>query len=186
MALTTIFKNLFRKVGLLFAKQRYRDGHQWAEYLKRKKTFYQMGNDCYIDFSVQVEESYLTRLGDNVWLTDRVLLLNHDAALSMLNRYSQERNHKFGTINIGNNVFVGMNSIIMPNVTIGDYAIVASGSVVTKDVPRGTIVGGNPAKKIGKTSDYFERWKGRQQFTYKTPGEKRDELIQYFRKQEAL
>ena len=51
---------------------------------------------------------------------------------------------------IQSDAWIGMNAIIMPGVTIGEGAIVAAGSVVSKDVPPYTIVGGNPAKEIKK------------------------------------
>lgn len=54
---------------------------------------------------------------------------------------------------IGNDIWIGHQSLIMPAVTIGDGAIIASGSVVTKDVAPYTIVGGNPAKIIRKRFD---------------------------------
>jgi acetyltransferase-like isoleucine patch superfamily enzyme len=49
-------------------------------------------------------------------------------------------------VKIGNNVWIGMNAIVLKGVTIGDNAVVAAGAVVTKDVPAGTIVAGNPAR----------------------------------------
>ncbi|HFI0234335.1 TPA: DapH/DapD/GlmU-related protein [Streptococcus suis] len=71
---------------------------------------------------------------------------------------------KYGTfsyakrkIEIYDNVFLGAHSIIMGGITIGPNAIVAAGSVVTKDVPEGTIVGGNPAKVIGKFDEYMKK-----------------------------
>lgn len=48
-------------------------------------------------------------------------------------------------VSIGNDCWIGANSIILPGVTIGDYSVVAAGSVVTKDVPSGVLVAGNPA-----------------------------------------
>ena len=51
---------------------------------------------------------------------------------------------------IGNDVWLGYESIIMPGVRIGDGAVVAAGSVVTKDVPAYTVTGGNPAREIKK------------------------------------
>jgi carbonic anhydrase/acetyltransferase-like protein (isoleucine patch superfamily) len=59
-----------------------------------------------------------------------------------------------GKITIEDNVFVGIRSIIMPGVTIGTGSIVATGSLVTKDVPPHTVVGGVPAKVICSVDDY--------------------------------
>ena len=55
------------------------------------------------------------------------------------------------------NWFIGSHSIILPDVKIGPNAIVAAGAVVTKDVPEGSIVGGNPAKVIGSTYDLMNK-----------------------------
>jgi virginiamycin A acetyltransferase len=55
-----------------------------------------------------------------------------------------------GNINIGNDVWIGYNATIMAGVNIGDGAIIAANSTVTKDVEPYTIVGGNPAKEIKK------------------------------------
>ena len=63
----------------------------------------------------------------------------------------------FDTITIEDNVCIGGFSKIMPGVVIGEGAIVAGGSVVTKDVPKGAIVGGNPAKVIGWTEELAKR-----------------------------
>ncbi|MGP0585237.1 maltose acetyltransferase domain-containing protein [Paenibacillus timonensis] len=51
-------------------------------------------------------------------------------------------------VNIGNNVWIGGRDVIVPGVTIGDNAVIATGAVVTKNVPNGAVVGGNPAKII--------------------------------------
>ena len=62
-----------------------------------------------------------------------------------------------GSIEIFDNCFIGANSTIMYNVKIGPNAIVAAGSVVTKDVPEGVIVGGNPARIIGSYNALREK-----------------------------
>ncbi len=180
MKLITFIKNVSIKTLLILAKQLFRDGHQWAVFLKKFYPFYQLGNDCYIDFSVQFEEPYLTKIGDNVWLTDGVIVLNHDGALSMLNRYTKQRAHKFGSVQIGNNVFIGMRSILMPGITIGDNVLAAAGSIVTKDVRSGMVIGGNPAVEIGTTETYYKKWKNKQFFQYLNQYEKQVELTQYF------
>ena len=61
----------------------------------------------------------------------------------------------FGKVNIGNCVYVGHGSLIMPGVTIGDHALIAAGSIVTKSVPPNAIVAGNPARIIGNIDDFF-------------------------------
>jgi carbonic anhydrase/acetyltransferase-like protein (isoleucine patch superfamily) len=60
---------------------------------------------------------------------------------------------RVGRIDIRDNVFIGHQAIVMPGVTIGPNAVVAAGSVVTRDVPPGTVVGGVPAKPIARTLD---------------------------------
>jgi acetyltransferase-like isoleucine patch superfamily enzyme len=52
-------------------------------------------------------------------------------------------------VTIGNNVWIGTNSIVFPGVTIGDGSVVSAGSVVMSDVPANTIVAGNPARRVG-------------------------------------
>lgn len=63
-------------------------------------------------------------------------------------------------ISIGNNVFVGARALIMQGVTIGNNCIIAAGAIVTKDIPEGTIVGGVPAKVIGKYEELREKMIG--------------------------
>lgn len=59
-----------------------------------------------------------------------------------------------GPIKVGNNVSIGWNAIIMPNVTIGDNCIIGAGAIVTKDIPSNTIAVGVPARVIGSIDEY--------------------------------
>jgi len=56
--------------------------------------------------------------------------------------------HMHADTYVGRNCFIGAHAIIMPGIRVGDYCIVGSGAVVTRDVPSGSIVAGNPAKII--------------------------------------
>lgn len=81
-------------------------------------------------------------IGDNTWILSHAVVLSHD--------YCQGEGGKgkrFDTY-IGRNCVIGINSVIMPGVTIGDHCVVAACAVVTKDVPSHTIVAGNPARVI--------------------------------------
>lgn len=132
-----------------------------AAFIKKHNLFHHMGDNCGYQPRKLPTEPYLVSIHDNVQITANVSLLTHDVICDVLNHSSefQKTDYKYymGTIEIFDNVFVGMNSIILPNVKIGPNAIVSAGSVVTRDVPEGTIVGGNPAKVIGSYYDLEEK-----------------------------
>lgn len=68
------------------------------------------------------------------------------------------KEYRLGPVEIGDEVMIGANSTILPGVTIGDGAIVSAGTLVHKDVPPGTFVGGNPMKVIYTKEELQERW----------------------------
>jgi acetyltransferase-like isoleucine patch superfamily enzyme len=133
---------------------------EWALYLKRNNVLYQMGDNCIVNANVVFTDPKHVRLGNNVNLTG-CTLIGHDGAVNMIKKMTGLSLDSVGKIDILDNVFVGHGTIIMPGVTIGPNAIVAAGSVVTKDVAPNTIVGGVPAKKIGTVDEYVERCKQR-------------------------
>ena len=94
-------------------------------------------------------------MGNNCQITVGVRLLTHGGGHVL--RDTKPGFDTFGKITIGDYVYIGNNSLIMPGVTIGDHVLVAAGSVVTKSVPSGVVVGGNPAKIICTIGEYFER-----------------------------
>lgn len=63
----------------------------------------------------------------------------------------------FGKVVIGDWVYIGTDALIMAGVTIGDNVLVAAGSIVTKSIPSGVVVAGNPAKVICTIEEYYER-----------------------------
>lgn len=90
-------------------------------------------------------------IGDNVMIGGGVTIVDSDFH-SLDSRYwstpNDEKYMKSSPVKIGNNVFIGMHSIILKGCTIGDNSIIAAGLVVCSDVPAGEIWGGNPAKFI--------------------------------------
>lgn len=69
----------------------------------------------------------------------------------------KQYNYKTYKIEIFDNVFIGAKAIIMGDVKIGPTAIVAAGSVVTKDVPPNSVVGGNPARVISDMDSFVKK-----------------------------
>jgi acetyltransferase-like isoleucine patch superfamily enzyme len=88
----------------------------------------------------------LVHIGDNVFIGHGVMTIND---LFPPSRKRTGKTDEWKHTYIGNNVTIGSNATLLP-VTIGDGAIIGAGSVVTKDVPAGVIVAGNPAKVIRK------------------------------------
>lgn len=97
---------------------------------------------------------WLIEIGDNVTLEPRVHILAYDASTKKFLNYT-----KIANVKIGNNVFVGAGSIILPGVTIEDNVIIGAGSVVTKYCQTNGIYAGNPAKKIANFDDYINKHK---------------------------
>ena len=95
---------------------------------------------------------WLITIGNNVTLAPRVHILAHDASTKNYLNFT-----KIGRVNIGDNVFIGTESVVLPNVTIGDNVIVGANSTVTKDIPSGCVYAGNPAKFICTTEEYINK-----------------------------
>ena len=108
-----------------------------------------IGENTYIYSTCHIDKSKGAKIsiGKNCVLTGCTLLA-HDASL----HHAFNRSTYFAPIVIGDNCFIGYQSVILPGVTIHDNCIVGAGSVVTHDVPANSVVAGNPARVI-KTID---------------------------------
>lgn len=103
----------------------------------------------------------LISIGNNVMLASGVSFVNHDIIHWMLEKkykkpiFPQNR----GCIEIGDNVMIGANTIILPNVRIGSNVIIGAGSIVSKDIPDNSVAAGVPCRVIGKFEDLVEKRK---------------------------
>lgn len=109
-------------------------------------------------FFVFGSESYLIKVGKHVEFTRGVRLISHDGGI-WVGRVKKEYKDfdYFGPITIGDNVFLGNNSIVLPGVSIGNNCVVGAGAIVTKDIPDNSVVAGVPARIIKTTDEYLTK-----------------------------
>lgn len=113
----------------------------------------EVGEGCRIYITSFGSEPFLIKIGSRVTITSGVQILTHDGSAWLFHERGK-RFYKYAPVIIGDDVFIGVNSIIMPGVSVGSRVIVGAGSVVTKDVPDNTVVAGNPAKAISTFSSF--------------------------------
>ena len=103
-----------------------------------------IGTDVFINSGCHFQDQGGIEIGDGTLIGHNVVLatINHD-----LNPKENRKNH-YAPIKIGSHVWIGSNATVLPGVTVGDWAVVAAGAVVTKDVPAMTVVVGVPAKVL--------------------------------------
>ena len=124
-------------------------------YISRlKKRGLKVGKNLQLEKGANIDAAFpwLIEIGDNVTFASWVYIVAHDGASKKITGYS-----RIGNVKIGNNVFIGTKSIIMPNVSIGDNSIIGAGSVVTKNIPKNVVAGGVPAKVIMTIEQYREK-----------------------------
>ncbi len=124
------------------------------------------GAPRYINYKVSFDSTdnfSLIELNDNCVITGSTAIVTHDysifhASIGCNNTAKTDPEfRRTGKVIVGENAFIGMNCIILPDVVVGKNAIVGAGSVVTRDVPENTVVAGNPARPIGTVQEYFDK-----------------------------
>lgn len=95
---------------------------------------------------------WLIDIGKNVTLAPRVHILCHDASTKQFIGYT-----KIGRVSIGDNVFIGADSVVLPGVKIGNNVIIGANSTITHDIPDNSVVAGSPAKVISSLEAYIKK-----------------------------
>ena len=109
-------------------------------------------------FHIFGTEPYLISLGNHVEITHGCKIITHDGGMWVLRDSDKLKDiDLFGKVTIGNNVFIGVHSIILPGVTIGDNVVVGAGSVIAKSIPSNSIVAGVPARVINTIDNYEKK-----------------------------
>lgn len=105
-----------------------------------------VGENFFANFDCTILDVCEVRIGDNCMIAPGVHIYTAAHPLDPTERNSGKEFAK--PVTIGNNVWIGGSSVINPGVEIGDNVVIASGAIVTKNVPDNVVVGGNPAKVI--------------------------------------
>ena len=110
-----------------------------------------IGNDVYINFGCVILDCGQVKIGNQVLIGPNVGIYDANHALDAEERMDGALLP--GKVTIGNRVWIGGGTIILPNVTIGDDTVVGAGSIVTHDIPSGVVAVGNPCRVLREITD---------------------------------
>ena len=105
---------------------------------------------------VDIQRPWMLHIGKYCKITSGVKILCHDYSRSVLRRVYGDIVGEAGETYIGDNVFIGMNSIILMGSNIGDNVIIGAGSVVSGTIPSNSVVGGVPARVIRSLDEHYK------------------------------
>jgi acetyltransferase-like isoleucine patch superfamily enzyme len=127
-------------------------------------------------------EPWLITIGNNVHIAADCMFITHDGGTLILRNKIPDL-ELTAPINIGNNVYIGLRTIILPGVTIGNNVIIGAGSIVTKGIPDNSVSAGVPARVIKSLDEYLLKAQINSLHLGHLQGrQKEDELKNYFSK----
>ena len=137
----------------------------FIQYIKNKGV--EIGNDCIIyapnSVTVDLQRPHMLHIGNYCRITEGVRILTHDYSRVVLVQLSKYGNvGESGITYIGDNVFIGMNSVILMGSHIGNNSIVGAGAVVSGKFPDNVVIAGNPAKIVCTIDDFYKRRKSKE------------------------
>lgn len=158
---------MINKIKELLKKIIYRHAYDSASYNKfLKKQGFKIGDDVtfYMPRTITLDftRPWLIEIGNHVRITKGCTIITHGYDWSVLKYKYGNIYGSSGKVKIGNNVFIGIESIILKGVTVGDNVIIGARSLVNKDIPDNVVVAGNPAKIICSIDEYRKKREDRQ------------------------
>jgi len=111
----------------------------------------EVGNNFFANYNCTILDVAKVKIGDNCQMAPNVSIYTAGHPIHPMSRNSA---YEYGkAVTIGNNVWIGGNTVICPGVNIGNNVVIGAGSVVTKDIPDWTVAAGNPCKVIRQITD---------------------------------
>ncbi len=116
----------------------------------------EVGKNLFVNYNCCFLDVAKIKIGDNCFIAPNVSIYTAGHAIHPIARIA---GYEYGApVTIGDNVWIGGNTVICPGVTIGDNVVIGAGSIVTKDIPGWTIAAGNPCKVIRKITDEDKKY----------------------------
>lgn len=154
---------LFRKIIKRILYPNKYNSSAFTRYLKKRGCI--VGEGTYFfapkTTKIDVANACFITIGKYCKITSGVRILAHDYSYSVLRRVYHDIPKKAALTTIGDNVFIGVDSIILNGSEIGDNVIIGAGSVVSGKIPSNEVWGGNPAKFICTLKDYYNKCKSK-------------------------
>lgn len=146
-------KRIVRKLLLLILNFPFISGYKRAKLYKLMGVNILDTSSTFIGRNVEIDDLYpeLITIGKRCLLTSGTKIITH-----YLDTSRPPYNFVTGSVKIGDNVFIGLNTLIVKSCTIGDNSVIAAGSVVISDIEENAIYGGVPAKKIGMRASHTD------------------------------
>lgn len=113
---------------------------------------YKKGVRFYSNTLIDTLIPQMVEIGNNFISAPGSIVIAHDASTFLFSK-----KYRVEKVIIGDNVFLGANSVILPGVIVGDNVIIGAGSVITKNVPSNSVIAGNPARIISSITEYIEK-----------------------------
>lgn len=144
-----------------FLNPQFKDSASFSQYLIKKGCAIGEGTYFFDPKNIHIDEdnAQFINIGKYCKITTGVYILAHDYSYSILRRVYNDIPKKAGLTKIGDNCFIGINSIILMGSKIGNNVIIGAGSVVSGTIPDNEVWGGNPARFICTLDEYYEKCK---------------------------
>lgn len=172
---------MYNKLNYLFYRVKKKLGvlkpNEYIDYLRKLGVSIGKGTHAFTtNIVIDTQRPWMISIGEYCKITSGVIILQHDYSRSVLRRvYGDVVGESKKTI-IGNNVFIGMNSIILMGSNVGDNVIIGAGSVVSGHIPSNVVVAGNPARVIRTLEEHYNIRK------QKYINEAKEQAITYYEK----